>query len=111
MISIGIRVPKHPAWVDELFEKMSKEERDHVVKTTLYMNINKEPDGYKVSKIMRDQTNRTDAVFSADHALWILSTAAAFFTYFTMQQNGDEIEFYPESEADTHEKADAAGSH
>ena len=93
MISVGIRKPKHPQWVEEFVSAITDEEKDFIVKATIYMNMDKEGDGYRVSKTLRSQANRTDSIFEKDHAIWILLTACCFFTYFTAEQNKDKIEF------------------
>jgi len=97
MISVCIRTPKHPEWVDKIAAEMTPEEIEYVVKTTIYMNMDQEKnDTYKVSRRLREQANRTDCEFEAEHAIWILLTACSAFTYFTMEQNGDPMEFMPD---------------
>ena len=91
-----MRTPKHPKWVDKIFGEMTRAEKDYIVKTTLYMNMDCVEGGYKVSKILREQANRVDAVFDEGHSIWILSIAARWFSYCTMQRNKDPFEFIDE---------------
>ena len=98
MISVGLKQLKHPEWVSDIFNKMKDEEKEYIVKTTLYMNLDKEPDGFKVTELLRKQANRVDTVFDLDHVRWIINTACACFSYFVAIENKDEIEFLGEQD-------------
>ena len=101
MIGVGLRQIKHPSWVDEIFNGLDEKEIAYIIKTVIYMNMEKTEGGFKVDKFCRSHANRCDSVFDASHALWIILTACASMSYHIAAKDKELISFWDDEEDET----------
>lgn len=92
-ITIGIKTPKFPAWVDKAYQELSEKEKQLIIKTDIYLNIEPKGSEWQISKMVQDNSNRVSILDTIGHCLWALLTTAAFLTWAVMQERG-EVQFF-----------------
>lgn len=56
----SIKRTKHPEWVEEMFRELDKETIERMVKTTIYQNVVKTNDRYRISDFFQNMSNRVE---------------------------------------------------
>lgn len=65
-ISIGIKEPEFPAWVDNIYDNMTQEDRKRNTKANIYGCCRKIKEGYRIIPFMAGLSNRVPVLPDAN---------------------------------------------
>lgn len=80
-ISIGIKRPEFPVWVDEIYEQMTPDERELDTKTNIYGSCCKTNEGYQITAFVAALSNRVSMLDTAEQVAIAISLADSIYPW------------------------------
>ena len=91
-ISIGIKKPEFPEWVEEIFNEMTPEDRELNTKSNIYGSCSKTKDGFKILDFISALSNRVTLLPDAKSVATAIALADMMAPWTLL--SGDSIEPY-----------------
>ena len=91
-ITIGIKKPGFPEWVEEIYNKMTPEDRELNTKSNIYGSCSKTEDGFKILDFISALSNRVTVLPDAQSVAVAIALADGIYPWTYLP--GDSIKPY-----------------
>lgn len=98
-ITVSIKRPKLPEWVNEAYKKLEPEEIEQLVKILIYIEMKPCDKGYEISKGLQAGANRVSVLDTIEHCLWALGVTLDIAAWSVMKDR-NEIQSQPDVDID-----------
>lgn len=92
-ITVGMRKPIYPDWVNDAIKRLSPDNKDSIVKCVIYTIMNKTDNGIDIHEVLQEMSNRISTLPLIDDALAALMIAEPIMFCHTSQKRGDETKY------------------